>query len=138
MFIPTSGVNTPENENLENDIKSDWHSSHVDGQLAVDVLESREEVVVISTMAGADPDNIDVSIHGDVLTIKGSRKFPIEDDIFQHHYKECFWGNFSRTVILPVEVDSSKADAEYKNGVLVVKVPIDITSKKVPIKIVEE
>ena len=138
MFIATSGVSTPENPNNKNDIKMDWYEGHQDGQLAVDVLESRDEVIVISTMAGADSSSIDVSIHADVLTIKGNRSFPVDETFFQQHYKECYWGSFSRTVVLPIDVDSERAEAEFKNGVLIVKVPIKITDKKVTITIVED
>lgn len=91
-----------------------------EGQLAIDVFHDDEKIVIKSTIAGALPENIKVSLHNDMLTIKGKRE-PIENISAENYlFRECYWGPFSRSVILPAEVDSKKVEAEIENGVLTV------------------
>ncbi len=120
------------------EISDDWHSEHVEGQLAIDVAETRDEIVVISTMAGALTDKIEVFIHHDLLTVRGSRNFPLPDKNLDFFYRECFWGKFSRTIVLPSHVKGDAARAEYKNGVLLIRAPKQVSGGKVPITIIEE
>jgi len=122
-----------------NGAPEDWHAEHPEGQLAVDVLETAEEVIVISTMAGADTSDIQVYIHNDLLTLRGKRLRPVkESEAKNTFHEECFWGNFSRSIVLPVEVKADLAKAEYKNGVLVVRVPKQRTEAKIQVTIIEE
>lgn len=117
----------------------DWHKDQQEGQLAVDVGQTDSELVVISTMAGAETEKIEVYIHNDLLTIKGVRVSPllaISGAEFFH--EECFWGKFSRTIVLPSEVKADLATAEYKNGVLTIRVPKRKVDAKIPVMIVEE
>lgn len=117
----------------------DFDAGHKEGQLAVDVLDMGSEIMVLSTMAGALTSSIDVYIHNDLLTIRGTRPFPIElveDEVCVH--QECFWGPFSRTVVLPVEVRGEFARAEYKNGILMVTVPKQQPRTAIPVIVVDE
>jgi HSP20 family protein len=117
----------------------DWQADHYEGQLAVDVLETEKEVVVVSTMAGSDTTNIEVYVHNDLLTIRGRRELPIDENkVISRFHEECFWGAFSRSIVLPVEVKADAARAEYKNGILTVRIPKQQTEAKIPVRIVEE
>ena len=94
-----------------------------EGQLTIDVYQTPEEIVVESTIAGVDPENLDVDISPESVTIRGKRekeKKIAEEDYF---YQECYWGRFSRSVILPQEIDPDKSVAALKNGVLTVHMP---------------
>lgn len=95
----------------------------VEGQLAVDVYEEGDTIVVRSTIAGVEPDDIDVSIVNDMLTLRGERKHDREVAGREYFFQECYWGAFSRSIILPVEVDIKKIDATIKNGILTVVLP---------------
>ena len=121
------------------ELPHNWHEDHQEGQLAIDVAQTENEVVVVSTMAGADTENIEVYVHNDLLTIRGQRISPIATEMEgEYFHEECFWGKFSRTVVLPIDVKGDMAKAEYKNGVLVVRVPKQRVEKKIPVMIIEE
>ena len=110
---------------------------HHEGQLAVDVAETATEFVVIAPMAGASPDNIELHLHNDLLTIRGARRSPAENDsIF--HFAECYWGSFSRSIVLPADVHFAMAKAEYKRGLLIVRLPKVHINQTIPITIIEE
>jgi len=115
-----------------------WEDHHTDGQLAVDVAETDADVVVISTLAGALTDRLEVFVHNDLLTIRGQRQQPFHGTGFRYFHQECFWGKFSRTIVLPVDVKGDLAEAEYKNGILIIRIPKRTQQKKIPIFIVEE
>ncbi len=94
-----------------------------EGQLSVDVYQDKSSIIIKSTIAGVEPDDIDISFHNDMLTIRGERKHDktvSEDDYF---YKECYWGSFSRSIILPLEVQVEKIKATIKNGILTIVLP---------------
>ena len=88
--------------------------------MAIDVYETAEEIIIKSTMAGVKPEDIDIAINNDMLTIRGKREE--EENIREENYlyKECYWGSFSRSIILPTEIDNKNIDAELENGVLTV------------------
>ena len=112
----------------------DWMES--EGQLTIDVYQTPQDIIIKSAVAGVKPEDIDISITNDMVTIKGKRE--VEDTIKSddYFYQECYWGRFSRSVILPVDVDSDRVSASLKNGILTVKLPkIDKAKvKKVKIK----
>jgi len=116
-----------------------WHEEQQEGQLAVDVAQTDKEVIIVSTMAGAVSDKIEVYVHNDLLTIRGMRLSPMEDmpevDFF---YQECFWGKFSRTIVLPVDVKGDMSKAEYRNGILIIKIPKQKIDTKVEVIVVED
>ncbi len=108
-----------------------------EGQLAVDVYQDKKNIIIKSTIAGVEPDDIDISIDNDMITIRGRREKQrdiSEDDYF---YQECYWGGFSRSIILPVEVDAEKIEAGMRNGVLTITLP-KVHTKDVNIKVRDE
>lgn len=94
-----------------------------EGQLTIDVYQDEDNIYVQSAVAGVDPDDLDINITKEAITIRGKRE-KIEN-IREHDYvyQECFWGTFSRSVVLPEEVDPDKSTASLKNGILTVKMP---------------
>lgn len=119
-------LNNNELENLESqDLESQWLDLiEEEGQLSVDVYQQDKNIVVKSTIAGANPEDIEIAIHGDSLTIKGSRTMTEEVDYKDYLYRECYWGKFSRTIILPTAIQEDKVKADMKNGVLTVTLPL--------------
>ena len=100
----------------------DWLSES-EGQLTIDVYQTPNEIVIKSTIAGVRPENIDITITNDMITIKGSRQKDEEVKAEDYYYQECYWGAFSRSVILPVDVEADRAKAMMKNGILTIKLP---------------
>lgn len=94
-----------------------------DGQLAVDVFQTPETIVIKSPIAGVVPEDMDIAVNGDVVTIRGRRQQ--QETVAEHDYlfQECYWGGFSRSIILPTEVDVARVTAEMKNGILTVTLP---------------
>jgi len=132
---PSKAVAQPSNFELP----QNWHEEHIEGQLAIDVGQTDIEVILITTMAGAVADKMEVYIHNDLLTVRGVRYSPIEDlrDVEMFH-QECFWGKFSRTIVLPVDVKGDLAKAEYKNGILTIHIPKQKSDTKVEVIVVDD
>lgn len=107
-----------------------------EGQLTVDVYQTPDAIVVCSIIGGVAPEDVDVSINNDMVVIKGTRKNPVNIDPKDYYYQECFWGTFSRSIILPVEVAADKSEASIKNGILTIRLfkAEKIKTKKIPIK----
>jgi HSP20 family protein len=119
---------------MQNTPGNDWMTPSAEGQLSVDVFRDGDALVVRSTVAGVKPEDLDIAIHGDLLTIRGRRsliKEVPEDDWF---YRECFWGAFSRSIVLPYEVATDLAQATLKNGVLEIRIPVREQGKKIAVK----
>lgn len=103
---------------------SDWFAqSDTEGQLAVDVYETAEEIVVKAPVAGVAEEDIDITVRPDMVTIAGERKE--EKEVANESYvaRECFWGSFARTVTLPSEGEADKAKATFNKGILTVRMP---------------
>ncbi len=98
-------------------------STAEEGQLAVDVLENATEVIVRAVIAGVKPDDIDIHVTPDLVTIRGERKAHNTSEDTVAHYEEVFWGAFSRSIILPVHVQPSQAHAAFSHGVLTLTIP---------------
>jgi HSP20 family molecular chaperone IbpA len=93
-----------------------------EGELSVDVFETENEIIVQSTIAGAKTENLEISFHNDMLTIRGSRQHEIPKN-GRLLWGECYWGPFSRSIILPAEVKGDEATAILRSGVLNVILP---------------
>jgi HSP20 family protein len=106
-----------------------------EGQLSIDVYETEKDIVIKSTIAGAKPDDLDITIDNDMLTIRGKRHDEMEEEDRNYLYQECYWGSFSRSVILPTEVDAKKIDASLENGVLTVTLKKIKRAAKVGIRV---
>jgi HSP20 family protein len=100
-----------------------------EGQLTVDVFETEKNIIIQSAVAGVEPEDLDISIEKDMVSIRGTRERRIEEKTENFFHQECFWGRFSREIVLPSEVDKNKAEAAIKNGVLTIKIPKINTSK---------
>lgn len=94
-----------------------------EGQLAIDVYQTPSDIIVESAIAGVKPEDIDINVTSDSVTIKGERRREKEVRDDNYYYQECYWGRFSRSVILPQEVDQDRADVTFKNGILTVRLP---------------
>lgn len=115
---------------------SDETQETVPGQLALDVFETSERLFVKARVAGVNKEDLDVSISDNTLTIRGTLSSGDETDAVNFHLQECYWGEFSRTVTLPVAVKEDEIEAVLKDGVLTIsftKVKQD-TVKKIEIK----
>jgi len=102
-----------------------------EGQLTIDVYQTDQDIVIKSTIAGVKPEDIDISINNDMVTIRGKRTKEEQINAENYYYQELYWGTFSRSVILPSEVDPDKTRATIKNGILTIKLP---KSEKTKIK----
>ncbi|KKS82661.1 MAG: Protein containing Heat shock protein Hsp20 protein [Candidatus Wolfebacteria bacterium GW2011_GWC1_43_10] len=115
----------------------DMEFDDAEGQLTIDVYQDDKNIVIESAVAGVEPDDLDVAITPESVTIRGKRekKEKIKKD--DYLYQECFWGRFSRSVILPQEIDPDKSHASLKGGILkVVLAKVNRSkSKKVKIKV---
>jgi HSP20 family protein len=99
---------------------ANWEEDEgVPGQLAVDVYETTERLVVKARTAGVNKQDLDVSISDGILTISGTLSSG-DDDVENWHIQECYWGDFSRTIALPVAVKEEEVEALLKDGVLTV------------------
>lgn len=117
---------------------SNWPAPEREGQLSIDVGQTENKLVIVATIAGAKPEDISINIHNDLLTIRGKREKDVEMEEDNYFYKECYWGSFSRTIVLPVDVLTDEAQATFKNGILTIVIPKESAKKKVPIKVIEE
>lgn len=110
-------------------------SDNAEGQLTIDVYQTENDIVIKSTIAGVKPEDLDVSINNDMVTVKGERKNEEVVEGSNYYYQECYWGSFSRSVLLPVDVIPEKADASLKNGILTIRLPKADTTKTKKIQV---
>jgi HSP20 family protein len=110
-------------------------SDNAEGQLTIDVYQTENDIVIKSTIAGVKPEDLDVSINNDMVTVKGERKNEEVVENGNYYYQECYWGSFSRSVLLPVDVIPEKADAALKNGILTIRLPKADTTKTKKIQV---
>lgn len=107
-----------------------------DGELVIDVYETDAEFVVTAAIAGVQIKDIDISLEKDMMIIKGNRKDPNTETGKKYFFQECYWGPFSRKIVLPENIDIDKADAQMDKGVLTIKIPKNKTaSPKVGLKV---
>lgn len=101
--------------------EDEWDEEEtVPGQLAVDVYETKEKLVVKARTAGVNKQDLDVSISDNTLSIRGTLSAGNEDDVENYFVQECYWGEFSRSLALPVPVKEDEIEAVLKDGVLTV------------------
>ena len=100
------------------------------GQLAIDVHETDNYIILKAPIAGVNPRDLEVSITDDVISIEGERKQCQEAKKEDYFVQECYWGSFSRSYILPIEVDGDKGQAEIKDGILTITIPKTSNSQK--------
>ncbi|MEK7107870.1 MAG: Hsp20/alpha crystallin family protein [Patescibacteria group bacterium] len=127
----TGAVNVPaESEEREVNVAatdeklSEWlEEENGDGQLAVDVYQTPDDIFIRAMVAGVKAEDLDISITRDMVTIKGLREGSHEISEENFFFKELYWGSFSRTILLPQEVEVEEAEASEKNGLLSIRLP---------------
>ncbi len=110
-----------------------WQT-HEEGQLAVDVAETPSEIIIRAAIAGISEKDLDIHVTDDMITIRGERHIDVLPSNATLHYSECFWGAFSRSIILPCRIKTDEADAQLKNGILTIKAPKARESVKLRVK----
>jgi len=113
----------------------DWLGEELEGQLAVDVYQTKDSVIIKAPIAGVKAEDIDVSVSEDVVTLRGERKEETEVTRENYYVQECYWGSFSRSVILPTSTVAEKAVASLKDGVLTLTIPKVAQEKVKKIKV---
>ena len=102
-------------------VADEWDEEQdVTGQLAVDVYETKEKLVVKARTAGVNKNDLDVSISDNILRIRGTLSAGNEDGVENYFVQECYWGEFSRSIALPVPVKEDEIEAVLKDGVLTI------------------
>ncbi|MBI2046516.1 MAG: Hsp20/alpha crystallin family protein [Parcubacteria group bacterium] len=103
---------------------NDWmEEDNGEGQLTVDVYQTPEDIIIQTMVAGVKPEDLNISINRDMVTIKGRREGSrsVKDD--NYFFKELYWGSFSRTILLPQEIDVDASEALEKHGLLTIRLP---------------
>jgi HSP20 family protein len=106
--------------------------------LSVDVFRQDGTLVIRAMIAGVTPENLELNLDGDLLTIRGKRADNVELHEDEWFYRECYWGSFSRSLILPLDVYTERAEANFLNGALEVRIPIRETQSFIPIRIAKK
>ncbi len=126
-FLGDDDMPTAQDEPVQDDqgvagpAASDWDDEEpVPGQLAVDVYETKDKLVVKARTAGVNKNDLDVSISDNTLSVRGTLSAGNEDDVENYFVQECYWGEFSRSIALPVPVKEEEIEAMLKDGVLTI------------------
>ena len=106
-----------------------------DGELVIDVYETNSDFVVLAAIAGIQIKDLDISLEKDMMIIKGNRGDPHDQLDKKYFYQECYWGPFSRKIVLPENIDIDKADAQIDKGILTVKIPRNESANKIGVKV---
>ena len=104
-------------------IENTDHLFDKDGELVVDVFETNSDFVVTSAIAGVQIKDLDISVEKDMMVIKGQRVNPHHDLEKKYVHQECYWGPFSRKIVLPDKIQTDAAQAQMEKGMLVIKIP---------------
>lgn len=129
--------NTQSQPNQSNQSQADWMENY-EGQLAIDVYQTDDDVIVKAPIAGVKREDLEISITDEVLNIKGERKEEVDVTRENYFAQECYWGTFSRSYILPIAVNSEKATATLTNGILTIRIPKEEKTKTKTIEIKSE
>ena len=124
-------------ENINTSISGNEELPQEEGQLAVDVFQTDNEIVIQSTIAGVKAEDLEITVQNDMVSIRGERKKETEVNPQDYFYQECYWGPFSRSIVLPEEIKTEGIKAELKNGVLTLRLAKIQKSKATKIKVKE-
>lgn len=105
--------------------QTDWPETEEpqDGELPIDMYQTRDAIVIRALVAGVDPDDLNISITRDMVTLKGIREEVQEAPDEDYYHRELFWGSFSRSIVLPEEIVIDEAEAREKHGLLEITLP---------------
>ncbi len=112
-----------ETEEIESTRSTILEETDTEGQLTVDVYQTPDEIVIKTMVAGVKTEDLDINITRDMVTIRGSREESDESHDNDYFHRELYWGSFSRTVMLPEEIEVEEASAEERHGLLTIKLP---------------
>ncbi len=116
--------------------EKDWiEEENEEGQLTIDVHQTNDDIIVQTMVAGVKPEDLDITITRDMVTIKGNREKTSTISEEDYFYKELYWGSFSRTILLPQEIDPEETEATERNGLLTLRLPKIDKDKKRNIKV---
>ncbi len=136
MTKAASTANQSARRLAQSDEAADWLTiSGHEGQLSLDIYQTEKDLIIKSTIAGARPDEIQISLKNDLLTIRGKRDLPEDIAEADFLFRECYWGPFSRSIILPIDVQADKIKASMDNGVLTIVLPKAPQAKQIVIKV---
>jgi HSP20 family protein len=116
--------------------QSQYDDDAFEGQLALDVYQTKTDIVILAPIAGVKLEDMSVEVTDDVLTVKGHRQYEKTVEKDAYFTQECFWGDFSRSIVLPASVDTNKIGASFNDGVLKIEIPKieKVRSKSIKIK----
>ncbi len=129
FFEKLTGITKVDDENNDQEVEYQMESelegaaAETDGQLAIDMYQTPSEIVVKTMIAAVKQEDLDVSITRDMVVIKGKREESNDTAGNDYFHKELYWGSFSRTIILPQEINVDESEAINKNGLLTITMP---------------
>lgn len=117
------------------DEQSIIESDPTDAELTIDMYETPSEIVIKTMVAGVKPDDLDISITRDMVTVRGEREVDrtVSDENYFH--RELYWGTFSRSIVLPKEVEVEEAEATERHGLLTIRLPKIDKNKEAKLKV---
>jgi HSP20 family protein len=133
--VDTDSQEPDEEEQVQGSTESEEWLSEYEGELNIDMYQTKDNVIIKSTIAGVRSEDLDITIANDMLTIRGERKREEKISQEDYFYQECYWGGFSRSVILPVDVDIDSIEADLKDGILTVILPKAAKAKTKKIRV---
>ena len=135
-----------DDENISNDeitVDTEWREVQEEeiGQIALDIIDNRDNIFIIAPIAGVELEDIDIYLNGTTLTLRGERKKP--EELYNQYTEiknaECFWGKFVRNIILPENLDFSQIKAVMENNLLIVSIPkLRFNSQNIKINRIED
>ena len=124
-----------ERPELPTEKKDSWMEEPEEGQLTVDVYETSNDIIIKTMVAGVRPEDLDISITREMVTVRGKREEDRTVSSEDYFHRELYWGTFSRTIVLPKEVDIEEAEAIEKYGLLILKLPKLDKNKEARLKV---
>ncbi len=129
--LESAKITDPEekNDTIEQPIEAERAIFNPEGELVVDVFETDSDFVVLAAIAGVQIKDLDISVEKDMMVIKGSRPEPHNHPEKKYFYQECYFGPFSRKIVLPENIHTEKAQAQMDKGMLTIKIPKKLEEK---------
>lgn len=139
MSETTAQTKSQTDQNVIGKIRKDLNekTTYTEGQLSVDIYQNEDNLIILAPISGCDIHDIELTITDDVLSIKGRRALEADIDTDNFFTKECFWGTFSRSIVLPTKTETSKILAKFSNGILRIEIPKVEAERTRKIEIVE-
>lgn len=123
MIIGNKKVDILEEDISEDEIENTILENEEEGQLAIDMYQTPDEIIIKTMIAGVKPEDLDISITRDMITIRGKRLESYQESENDFFHRELYWGSFSRTIVLPAEIEIEEAEANEKHGLLTLLLP---------------